>query len=55
MTEDQFITKMAPLCKCCEECSQVVCAGVLAGGFCDRICHGHDEDDERNYHDVEDD
>ena len=46
-------------CKCCGECSPVVCGGVLCGGVCDRICHCDDEpfidgtdyydDDERGY------
>ncbi len=27
-------------CKCCPECSPVICGGVSAGGLCDEICSG---------------
>lgn len=46
MTEDEFVASMAKYCKCCVECSPVVCAGVLGGGFCDRICYDHGEEEE---------
>jgi len=40
-------------CKCCGECSPVVCGGVQQGGFCERVCRCHDEgEDWPDYDDL---
>lgn len=38
-------------CRCCPVCSNVICAGVLAGGLCDQACRC--DDDDRDYSDDE--
>lgn len=43
----EVLAAWAKDCKCCGECSPVICGGVSAGGFCDRICWcGRDDDDD---------
>lgn len=51
-SEERFIVDCLKECFCCDECAaQRPCAGVMAGGVCDRMCHcpndeGFDEDDD---------
>jgi hypothetical protein len=42
----EFIAEGIRLCRCCSDCAQVPCAGILAGGLCDGMCHC---DDDRDY------
>jgi hypothetical protein len=36
--EERWLAECAKRCSCCERCAQVPCAGVMQGGFCDRMC-----------------
>ena len=55
-----FIDDCSKHCRCCD-CSNPPCAGVMAGGMCDELCHCERSDDTRPedqcapYYDDEDD
>lgn len=50
-----YIEQCARDCRCCFDCHQdVPCAGVMAGGFCDRMCRCV-ETDEYERDDYDDD
>lgn len=36
---ERFVDDRKQFCDCCPECSDWPCAGVLAGGICDSMCH----------------
>jgi hypothetical protein len=52
---ERFLAECAADCHCCADCHPSVCAGVLAGGFCDDMC-GCDcnEDQDDDWWDYED-
>jgi hypothetical protein len=41
-----FLDSCAKRCRCCAECSPVICGGVQQGGPCDQLCRcsGYDDD-----------
>ena len=44
---DAWVASCAKDCFCCDECgTDIPCAGVLAGGLCDRMCRCRDVDDD---------
>lgn len=48
-SEERFLVECLKDCFCCDQCgNQRPCAGVTAGGLCDRMCFCRDEEDERN-------
>jgi hypothetical protein len=50
---DEFLAACAKDCFCCDRCgNQVPCAGVTAGGVCDRMCHCREIDDEETHDDT---
>jgi hypothetical protein len=45
VTYDQFVLFVMKDCRCCPECQNMPCDGVLAGGLCDRRCWCSDRTD----------
>lgn len=40
-----WIESCAKACRCCRRCEPSFCAGVAAGGLCDRMCICSDDDE----------
>jgi hypothetical protein len=45
MSYEAFIADCLKVCQCCGNCWNRPCDGVMAGAFCDRMCHCPAEDE----------
>lgn len=58
VSREEWLARLAKECRCCFECERSrPCDGLMAGGFCDRMCVCPDEsgDDAEEWDDPFDD
>ena len=53
----QWLYDLAKDCKCCPDCSEQPCEGLMAGGLCDEMCMCDDDfyGDDSPYNEYESD